>query len=109
MGVFLKGRTISNIFWGAWNSWYLGEGRTVDAGPEPTYEEKMRVPPPTLGSYLNTGRSSDCVLRKYHWPLKFKHALNGQFVCVYKQINPLAMQELPFKSPPVIFDTKYDI
>ena len=22
---------------------------TVDAGPEPTYEEKMRVPPPPLG------------------------------------------------------------
>ena len=23
-----------------------GWGRTVDAGPEPTYGEKMRVPPP---------------------------------------------------------------
>ena len=23
-----------------------GGGCTVDAGPEPTYEEKMRVPPP---------------------------------------------------------------
>ena len=28
------------LFWG---------GCTVDAGPEPTYEEKMRVPPPPLG------------------------------------------------------------
>ena len=26
-----------------------GGGRTVDAGPEPTLEEKMRVPPPPLG------------------------------------------------------------
>ena len=26
-------------------------GCTVDAGPEPTYEEKMRVPPPTPWDY----------------------------------------------------------
>ena len=31
-------------FWGVWNSWYF-LGWTVDAGPEPTYAEKMRVPP----------------------------------------------------------------
>ena len=35
------------FFGGAWNSWYFF-GWTVDAGPEPTYEAKMRVP--TLGS-----------------------------------------------------------
>ena len=35
----------SNIFWGAWNSWYI-LGWTVDAGTEPTYEEQMTVPPP---------------------------------------------------------------
>ena len=37
------------LFWGAWNSWYFfcgGGGWTVDARPEPTYEEKVRVPPP---------------------------------------------------------------
>ena len=30
---------------GAWNSWYFWEW-TVDAGFEPTYAEKNRVPPP---------------------------------------------------------------
>ena len=35
---------IPNIFWGAWNSWYFW-GWTVNAGPKPTYKEKMRVPP----------------------------------------------------------------
>ena len=34
----------SNIFLGAWNSWYFWEW-TVDAGSEPTYAEKMRVSP----------------------------------------------------------------
>ena len=32
------------FFWGAWYFWYFC-GWTVDAGPEPTNEEKTRVPP----------------------------------------------------------------
>ena len=28
---------------------FLRGGGTVDAGPEPRYDEKMRVPPPPLG------------------------------------------------------------
>ena len=32
---------------GAWNSWYF-LGWVVDAGPDPTYEEKVTPPPPAL-------------------------------------------------------------
>ena len=52
------GAIISNIFWGGgvleipvflggffFLFFFLGGGCTVDAGPEPTYEEKMRAPP----------------------------------------------------------------
>ena len=53
MGVFWGVAKISNIFGGSWNSYFfflfffLGGGVwTVDAGPEPKCEEKMRVPPP---------------------------------------------------------------
>ena len=50
MGVFWGVAKISNIFLGASNSLFFffggGGGRTVDAKPEPTYEEKIRVPPP---------------------------------------------------------------
>ena len=40
---------ISNNFLGCLKFLIFILGRTVDAGPEPTYEEKMRVPPPPLG------------------------------------------------------------
>ena len=36
--IFIWGAEILDIFWG-WS---------VDAGPEPRYEDKMRVPPPQL-------------------------------------------------------------
>ena len=39
---------ISNIF-GVLEILDISLGWTVDAGPKPTYEEKMRVPPPPLG------------------------------------------------------------
>ena len=42
MGDIFGVSKISNIFWGAQNSWYFF-GWTVDAGPEPTYTEKIRV------------------------------------------------------------------
>ena len=34
---------------GAWNSWYF-LGWVVDAGPDPTYEEKVTPPPPPPGA-----------------------------------------------------------
>ena len=37
-------------FWGAWNFWYFW-GWTLDAWPEPTYEEKKRVPPGFWGRF----------------------------------------------------------
>ena len=40
---------ISNIFW-VLEIPEICLGLTVDAGPKPTYEEKMRVPPPWLNS-----------------------------------------------------------
>ena len=36
---------ISNIFWGVLEIPDILLGLMVDAGPEPKYEEKMRVPP----------------------------------------------------------------
>ena len=44
-GIFLGVAKISNIF-GVLEIPDNVRGRTVDAGPEPTYVEKMRVPPP---------------------------------------------------------------
>ena len=34
---------------------FFGGGCTVDAGPEPTYEEKMRVPPPHTHTHTHPG------------------------------------------------------
>ena len=42
--IFLGLLNFQILFGGAWNSWYF-LGWRVDAGPEPTYEEKMRVSP----------------------------------------------------------------
>ena len=50
---------MGDIFWVAKISFFYGGGgvfeipdifggRRVDAGPEPTYEEKLRVPPPPV-------------------------------------------------------------
>ena len=44
-GIFLGVAKISNIILGCLK-FLIFWGRMVDAGPEPTYEEKMRVPPP---------------------------------------------------------------
>ena len=59
LGSFLKAKVQNgDMFWVANTSDnFLGclkflifiLGRTVDAGPEPTHEEKMRVSPPPLG------------------------------------------------------------
>ena len=38
---------MGDIFWGAWNSWYF-LGWTVDAGPEPTYTERIRADLPRV-------------------------------------------------------------
>ena len=46
---------ISNIFWGAWNSWYF-LGWMVDAGPEPTCKENMRVPPLGIQTASSIGK-----------------------------------------------------
>ena len=44
-GVFLGVGKISNIFFWVLEIPNSFGGLTVDAGPEPTYVEKMRVPP----------------------------------------------------------------
>ena len=50
-------------------------GRTVDAGPEPTYEEKMKVPHPpwpfgvllcTLGTLANSEGSDEMLLSQMY-------------------------------------------
>ena len=46
----------SNIFLGAWNSWYF-LWWTVDAGPEPTYEEKNQSTPPPPGDYVHLAKT----------------------------------------------------
>ena len=58
MGDIIWFAKIPDIFlWGgAWNSWYffLG-GWTVDAGPEPTYEENNQsTPPPPPHTHTHT-------------------------------------------------------
>ena len=45
MGVFFGVASISNVF-GVLEIPDIFWGRRVDAGPDPTYEEKMRVTPP---------------------------------------------------------------
>ena len=44
MGIFFGIAKISNIFMGCLK-FLIFFGWTVDTGPEPTHEEKMRVPP----------------------------------------------------------------
>ena len=44
MRIFFGVAKISNIFWGGLKI-LIFSGVRVDAGPEPTYEEKLRVPP----------------------------------------------------------------
>ena len=51
IGIFLGLLKFQIFFWGAWNSWYF-LGWTVDAGSEPTYAEKIRVPPPWVSNGL---------------------------------------------------------
>ena len=49
------------IIWGAWNSWYFF---CVDAGPEPTYEEKWETPPSPWGLSISSNMS---LLNAYKW------------------------------------------
>ena len=44
-GIFFWVAKISNIVWGCLKFLIFFGGGWVDAGPEPMYEEKMRVPP----------------------------------------------------------------
>ena len=46
IGIFFWVAKISNIFFGALEIPDIFLGYTVDAGSEPTYAEKIRVPPP---------------------------------------------------------------
>ena len=63
---------ISNIFLGVLEIPDIF-GCMVDAGPEPTYEEKMRVPPPPPG-YIHAFEVNYCVKR-------YKYIL-----CIYEYI-----------------------
>ena len=67
MGIFFCVAKISNIFLGVLeiSDMFFG-GWRVDAGPEPTYEEKLRVP--TLGAVQHGTKNTEdtvVVTQKY--------------------------------------------
>ena len=72
MGDILGGLLKFQIFWGVLEIPDIFWGWTVDAGPEPMYEEKMKVPP--LGSYT-------CCINKYGKKSIKLQKVKSDFLC----------------------------
>ena len=72
--VFFGVGKISNIFFGCLK-FLLLLGRTIDAGPEPTYEEKLRVAPPLWDYKACEDTICMCIYQWITFSLHFKSKL----------------------------------